>query len=245
MELNRPALKQQAKGLLMVCRPGPLAAGAVYMALSAVTSFLQARLVGVSYETLDRTMRFYAEGDLDRALAVWTAAQPAPSAGLINLALELVMMIVSVGFTLFILNTVRGTGPVLGNLLDGFGMIGRILLLNLLVGLFVLLWSFLLIVPGIIALYRYSMATYFLLDHPEYSVMECIRESKRITTGYKKELFLLDLSFLGWIILTALPYIGYLVSVWVTPYIAITRALYYERLSGHVRDTAYGQGPSM
>ena len=149
------------------------------------------------------------------------------------------MMIVSVGFTLFLLNTVRGTGPVLENLLDGFGMIGRVLLLNITVGVLVMLWSLLLIVPGIIAAYRYSMATFLLLDHPEYGVMDCIRESKRITAGHKGELFMLDLSFLGWYLLTSAPYVGYLASIWVAPYIGLTRTLYYERLSGHVQDSVY------
>ena len=241
MELNRPLLKQQARGLLMVGKPSALSAGAIYVALGALVSFLSSRLVGVSYETAERMMRFYAAGDVDGMLYAWSAAQPSGAAWLIDLALQLAMTVVGVGFTLFALNTVRGTNPVLGNLLDGFGMLWRILLLKLCVGVLVLLWSLLLIVPGIIAAYRYSMATYLLLDHPEYGVTDCIRESKRITQGHKMELFTLDLSFLGWILLSMAPYLGYLVSIWATPYMALTRALYYERLSGHVHDSACGE----
>ena len=234
MPLNRPLLKQQAKGLIQTAQPSVLTTSAIFIALSAVFSILSSRLVGISYETLERYMRFISDGKTDYALSVLLSARPSTSAYLINIALEIVMSIVSVGFTLFILNTVRGTNAAVGNLLDGFGFFWRIILLNLVTALFVLLWSLLLIVPGIIASYRYSMATYVLIDHPDYGIMDCIRESKRITDGRKGELFQLDLSFLGWFLLTSLPYVGYLISVWVTPYYAITRALYYERLSGHV-----------
>ncbi len=234
MPLNRPLLKQQAKGLIQTAQPSVLFVGALFVALSAVFSYLSSRLVGLSYETLERYLRFISEGKTEYAISVLLSARPSASAYLINIALNLVLSIVNVGFTLFILNTVRGTGAVISNLLDGFGFFWRIILLNLVVGLFIFLWSLLLIVPGIVASYRYSMATYVLLDHPDYGIMDCIRESKRITDGRKWELFQLDLSFLGWLFLGSLPYAGYLVSVWVTPYYAITHALYYERLSGHV-----------
>ena len=234
--LDRPYLKQQAKGLLQVSKPSALLAGGVYVALNSVVSFLSSRLIGVSYETMERFVRFYSTGQYERALAALSAAQPSFSSWLINLALELAMLIVGVGFTIFILNTVRGTGPVLENLLDGFGFPFRILLLYLVMGLFVALWSLLLVIPGIIAAYRYSMAVYVMIDHPEYGVMDCIRESKRITDGHKGELFMLDLSFFGWVLLSAAPYIGYLVSILATPYMALTHALYYERLSGRVAE---------
>lgn len=234
MPLNRPLLKQQAKGLIQTAQPSVLLVGALFVALSAVFSYLSSRLVGLSYETLERYLHFISDGKTEYAISVLLSARPSASAYLINIALNLVLSIVSMGFTLFILNTVRGTGAAVGNLLDGFGFFWRIILLNLVVGLFILLWSLLLIVPGIVASYRYSMAGYVLLDHPDYGIMDCIRESKRITGGRKWELFQLDLSFLGWLLLGSLPYVGYLVSVWVTPYYAITHALYYERLSGHV-----------
>ena len=54
-------------------------------------------------------------------------------------------------------------------------------------------------------------------------VMDCIRESKRLMYGRKGELFILDLSFLGWCLLTIIPF----ASVYVTPYIQTTRAGYY------------------
>ena len=239
MELNRPLLKEQARGLIRTAQPSVLMTSAIYVALGAVVSFLSARLVGISYATLERYAYFIQQGKLENAIAVLSSSMPSTPAWLINAALDIVMGIVGVGFTLFILHPVRGTGAATGNLLDGFGFFWRIILLRLVVFVLIFLWSLLLIVPGIIAAYRYSLSTYVLLDHPEYGVMDCIRESKALTSGRKAELFKLDLSFLGWLLLSSLPYIGYMISVWVTPYYTLTQAMYYERFSGHVPAPEY------
>lgn len=236
MELNRPMLKAQAKGLIQTAKPSPITAAAIFIALSAVFSFLSSRLVGVSYETLDRASRFMTQGNTEYAVSILLNSRPSAGAYSINLMLELTLTIVRVGFLLFTLHTVRGTGAALGNLLDGFGQLWRILLLQIVSTILIALWSLLLVVPGIIAAYRYSMAFFILLDHPEYGVMDCLRESRRITQGRKLELFKLDLSFLGWMLLSAMPYAGVLASLWFTPYYSTTLALYYERLNGNVVD---------
>ena len=101
-----------------------------------------------------------------------------------------------------------------------------------LMALFQFLWSILFIIPGIIAAYRYRLALYLLLDHPEMSAMDCIRESKRIMSGNKGQLFVLDLSFIGWWILAGIPIVGLFVRVWVVPYTQMTYALYYTTLTG-------------
>jgi len=146
--------------------------------------------------------------------------------------MQVVMNIVSVGFIIFTLNTIRVNAPCYGNLLDGFGMPVKIIVLDFLIGIFVLLWSFLFIIGGFIAAYRYRLAVYLLVDHPEYSPMQCIRESKRLMHGHKAELFMLDMSFLGWTLLAILPVVGWIVEIWNTPYFATTYALYYQELAG-------------
>ena len=108
------------------------------------------------------------------------------------------------------------------------------IVLQILSGIFIFLWSLLLVVPGIIAAYRYRQAIYILIDHPEMSVLECISESKRLMKGHKWELFVLDLSFIGWMILSAPPVLGLFVSIYTTPYTGLTYALYYEALCGRV-----------
>ena len=94
------------------------------------------------------------------------------------------------------------------------------------------LWSLLLIVPGVIAAYRYSQALYILLDDPAKSPIQCLRESKGMMVGHKQELFMLDLSLLGWYLLGMIPYIGYAAQVWTIPYTSMVKTLYYEKLLG-------------
>ena len=93
--------------------------------------------------------------------------------------------------------------------------------------------ALLLIVPGIIAAYRYSMAHYVLITNPDLGVMDCIRESKRLTKGWKGALFIMDLSFLGWTLLCMIPVLGWLLSIWVAPYRALTFLQAYEQISGY------------
>ena len=104
------------------------------------------------------------------------------------------------------------------------------LLLGLLLDLFVALWSLLFVIPGIIMGYAYSMAAYIKVDHPEKDAMTCIRESKAMMKGHKMRLFLLDLSFIGWMIVASLTFgIGYL---WLAPYMQFSHVAFYEDLKG-------------
>jgi len=95
--------------------------------------------------------------------------------------------------------------------------------------LFIFLWSLLLIIPGIIKAYAYSMAFFIFQESDGKKVWrECIDESKNLTDGYKGKLFLLDLSFIGWFILGFLCFgIGVL---WVSVYHQEARAHFYEEL---------------
>ena len=77
----------------------------------------------------------------------------------------------------------------------------RTLITTFLVGLYVFLWSLLLIIPGIIKAYAYSMSIYLLNKEPELDAADAITKSKDYTTGKKGSLFYLDLSYLGWYIL--------------------------------------------
>lgn len=101
--------------------------------------------------------------------------------------------------------------------------------LNFLTSLYITLWSMLLIVPGIIAAYSYSMAPYILAENPGMSANECLKRSKEMTRGHKIDLFLLDLSFIGWFILCVLT-LGIL-SIWITPYYYAAHANAYLDIS--------------
>ncbi len=231
--LDRSEVKNHSRQLIRNANSRVLTASLIVLALSVLTSMLSSRLVGLTANEATRYLQYVQNGDADAAVSYLLTLTPTPGARLINLLLDCVNIIVGLGFTIFLLNTLRGAAPDLGNLLDGFNFWWKVLVLDLLCGLFVFLWSLLLVVPGIIAMYRYSMVNYLLINHPEYGIMECIRESKRLTSGWKAELFKLDLSFLGWWLLCLVPVIGWLLTVWVVPYRNLSVLQYYERISGY------------
>lgn len=111
---------------------------------------------------------------------------------------------VSVGTTVMLNRTLDGETP-RARMLFPKGIYGKCLGLRFMSTLFVYLWTLLLIVPGIIASYRYAMAQYLLCTHPEMGVMEAIQESKAYMKGRKWRLFCLQLSFIGWQLLSLLP----------------------------------------
>lgn len=93
--------------------------------------------------------------------------------------------------------------------------------------LYVFLWSLLLLVPGIIKTYSYSMTTYIRGEFPELSASESINLSAKLTDGHKGDLFYLDLSFMGWSILSAFT-MNILAIVYVIPYYNAAKAFAYE-----------------
>lgn len=100
------------------------------------------------------------------------------------------------------------------------------LLLYVLETIIIALMTCLFIIPGIIFYYRYYFADTIMADNPEMSAKDALKLSKEMTDGHKGELFALDFSFIGWALLFPLT-LG-LISIYVTPYYATTKALYYE-----------------
>ena len=128
------------------------------------------------------------------------------------------------------LKLVRGRGPVeVGDVFGGFrnGYLNNVLL-TFMRSLFIFLWSLLFIIPGIVKTYAWSMAFFVRLDHPDWNWKQCLDESDRLTKGHKGELFVLELSFLGWYIVGALCCgVG---TYWVVAYHQCTLANAYEWL---------------
>lgn len=97
-----------------------------------------------------------------------------------------------------------GENPRVGMLFPK-GVFWKAVGMNIVRGLLISLGFFLLIIPGIIFTYSYSMADYILYNHPEMGVMEVLRESKKRMYGHRMGLFVLELSFIGWSLLASLP----------------------------------------
>ena len=133
----------------------------------------------------------------------------------------------SYGYYVSFLNSKR-TGEVvrIENLFDGFKDYACVFLTNLLQSIYIVLWTLLLIVPGIIKSISYSQTFFVLKDNPELKNNAAIERSMAMMEGHKMEYFCLILSFIGWLLLGILTLgIGLL---WVNPYIATATAHFYE-----------------
>ena len=126
------------------------------------------------------------------------------------------------------LSVIAGNTPEAKDSFCGFDDFWSAVQLNFLVGLYTFLWSLLFYIPGIIKGISYSMSMYILAENKGKSAKECIEESKAMTEGHKMELFVLALSFIGWVLLGAITFgIAY---IWVLPYMQATLANVYQSL---------------
>ena len=142
---------------------------------------------------------------------------------------SLVLLPVTVGILGYVLKLVRGQEFSLDDMKKYYPLFVKILVLDILVSVFVFLWSLLLIIPGIIAALSYSMVYYILIDNEELSASEIIARSKDMMKGYKLDWFIFNLSFIGWFILT--PFTLGLLLIWLYPYVIVAEALYYDKLA--------------
>ena len=198
--IPRAGIKSAARDFIRGGRRSVLGLSAIYIALVLLLNGID----GVFY--------YLTEGD--------------GSTMFITVLVGLVTSVLSAGFTLFCMGIVRGEETPFSVLFDGFGMAGRVIWLTVLIYLRVFLWSLLLWFPGIIAAYRYRFALYNLLENPELTASQAIALSSIQTAGMKGQLFLLDLSFLGWVFLTL--FTAGAAGLYLVPYMQLADLGYYE-----------------
>lgn len=134
------------------------------------------------------------------------------------------------GFAITFLHFMRGIDrdDMVGKPFMCFKEYSRFLGVSALQLVYIILWTLLLIIPGIIKAYSYAMTPYIMHENPQLTAENCIDTSMKMMDGNKGKLFLLDLSFIGWALLCILTFgIGYL---WLTPYMQSSRAKFYEEL---------------
>lgn len=141
------------------------------------------------------------------------------------------------GCSFFIKN--RSQRAEVGNILEGFksGHYGNVVFTMFLKGLYIFLWSLLLVIPGIIKSYEYLMVPYILAENPAMDQKEAFAISKRMMDGQKWKAFVLELSFLGWELLTVFT-CGLLGIFYVSPY----RRATYAELYLYNKIQAYNEG---
>lgn len=131
-----------------------------------------------------------------------------------------------IGFNTFCLAISRYQNAKIEQLFEGFQNFVNALITYLLVSVFTILWTLLLIVPGIIASLSYSMTYFILSDDPTIAPLDAIRKSKAMMQGHKWKLACLYFRFIGWILLCGLTLgIG---LFWVLPYMYVSIAQFYD-----------------
>jgi len=227
MTINRIDLKEDAKVIIAATRPSPATVTFAYLVISVILSGIQ--------RNLDKRFDVWFRGF---RLFVWHG-EPWPVLTLTNIMLlsalfvillRIVSSVLSTGYSWYSLRVSRSLKAAFSNIFDPMNAIFKVIGLIVVTSVFTFLWSLLLFIPGVIAAYSYRQAFYILYDHPEYGILDCIRESKHMMRGYKTDLFILDLSFLGWIILCVLT-MGIL-FIWKMPYFEVTYSGYYNVLRG-------------
>lgn len=144
------------------------------------------------------------------------------------IAIYVVTPPLSLGLTMVYLDVTYGDPVEISTLFKGFTMMGKAIKLFLWMFLFIYLWMLLFIIPGIIKGYSYSMAYYILAENPDMKAKDAITESKIIMQGHKWELFVLELSFILWILLGIVT-LG-IAMIYVEPYMQLTLTNFYHNI---------------
>ena len=133
----------------------------------------------------------------------------------------------------------RGQETPPATIFRGFDNFLNAFIAYLLIFIFTLLWTMLLIVPGIMAYLSYYMTFFIMADDPNIKPREAIRKSRAMMQGHRTKLFFLSLRFIGWDILGLLTLgIGFF---WITPYLYVSFAKFYEDIKNAVEPTVSAQ----
>jgi uncharacterized membrane protein len=218
--MDRRQIKREAREILRGAQVSPKAFFALYLALAGLMELASFFANGGSGVSLDNPLGMF-----------------------VQIFVSLLSLLLEAGCWLYCMALRRGERAEYLTLFDGFSFAGRIIVLQLLIYLLVFLWVFpagmifailcamygqvmvlfsplmlLLLIPALVALYRYRFAILNLCADPALKPTEAIELSKRQTFGYKAQLFALDLSFLPWILLSYLPilylYLVEYMSLW-------------------------------
>ncbi|MGG1572276.1 DUF975 family protein [Fictibacillus sp. NRS-1165] len=188
---------------------------------------LLAFLLGIFTVFLPNVIDFFVLGGVDE----FNGATRSVWADIFSLIITGIVYPISIGFNWVFLSLIRREPQQVKSMFQPFLDIGTFLKIigtSILVGIFTMLWTLLLIVPGIIKGLAYSQTFYVLKDNPGISMTGAITESRRLMDGYKWKYFLLQLSFIGWILLALATFgIGFL---WLIPYITASSAEFYNEI---------------
>lgn len=202
--IDRPGLKAGMRELLRGAQVNPKGFAAAYL------------LLGVTLSMVDNVANGGGAVSYGNPLGIF-----------VNILTSLLSNVLAVGFLLYCMSIRQGLRAEYLTLFDGFSFAGKVIGLAVVQTFFILLWSLLFLIPGIVAAYRYRFAFLNLCENPELGCMDALELSKRQTLGYKSQVFMLDLSYLGWELLASLP-----LAAW-TSYISVRSSLRLTGFTGY------------
>lgn len=230
--------KTMAKNRLRAGRGNAILVMLILTLLGAVSSGIDFSFNFHSDTGADVTYSTYVDELSPEGLTEWLLRPDVIAA---ILAMTLVGLVVGMCVVIFFTNVlatggrgwylryVRGASPDVGELFASFRIYKPVMCTTGLRTLYVFLWSLLFVIPGIIKSYAYSMADYIIYENPNLSASQALRLSEKLTDGAKGDLFVFDLSFLGWRILDTFT-AGILGVVHVNPYVYGAHAAVYDAL---------------
>mgnify|MGYP001077385000 CR=1 FL=1 len=173
MVLDRGSLKRESKALLKPAQVSPYLFTLVLLAIMFVIN-------GISdYVQMDDEFAYVysLRFDMDLSFLALHRAFPAFAVWFVSIVCTLLGVVLNVGASLYHLGIRRGEEMPFVTLFDGFAFVGKIILLYVVQVIFISLWTLLLVIPGIVAAYRYRFAMLNLCENPEIGVMEALNMS--------------------------------------------------------------------
>lgn len=226
MFYNHLAIKQNGK-LHYQQHKVTIVIGLIYLFLGANISFNFSSSSTSQEELQQQFQGMSSEEAMSYAIGIITASLII--SGFVTLYKIFVGNIVQNGCMGYLTKSIHNEEPSIGEAFSGFKNYSSVLSATLLRDVYTFLWSLLFIIPGIVKSYSYSMVDFIKAENPSIPANKAIEMSKTMTDGYKGNLFYLDLSFIGWNMLSVLTF-GLLSILFVNPYYLCSKAYAYEQL---------------
>lgn len=200
----------------------------IAIGIGAVAYLLGGMLVGSSFLPeieYSRDLYGYSTDAFDGNISISFG-----SGSIFGMAQFIIGGVVQLGYASYLLKQHDHKNTEFSDLFSRFDQFGQGFLQAFLRRLYVVLWSLLFIIPGIVASYSYAMTPFIMAENPEMSASDAITASKELMNGHKMDLFILDLSFFGWSLLAALTL--NLGNLALNPYKNAAYAAFYRDITG-------------
>ena len=189
---------------------------------------MNAALMLLVFFIIEGILGAIAEALFPGKTAIINGMQVKQTSAVASIIQSAVGIFLGLGMTSYFMKIARGEDADIMELFSKGNLFIKAFITAILTGLAVFGGMILLIVPGIILAFGYSMITYLYIDNPEIGIIDVMKKSREIMKGHKWQYFCLGLSFIGWMILGVFT-IGIL-YFWLLPYMAVSQANFYESI---------------